>query len=225
VSVPKAGTHLVERVLCLHPDYHRRVTRTMYVGEPQRLRRHLARIRPGEVICGHLFYEERYREVLHEVAANALFVVRDPRDVLVSNAHYAYDRPDHYRHDVLKRYPSVRDRVALLIEGDRTGTVPPIAAVLERYRGWLDSPALTVRYEDLVNSGTRPAALEGIFRFLGTPLSQRQREELDAKAVSAVSTTFRRGGSGEWREVFDDYLMRAFDDAAGDLTRAYGYSL
>src|SRR3982751_3014848 len=67
VSIPKAGTHLLERALCLHPRLYRKVVPTV---TDDKLRRYggldglLARVKPGQVIVSHLRFQPGYPEII-----------------------------------------------------------------------------------------------------------------------------------------------------------------
>ena len=95
VSLPKAGTHLVERAICLHPRLYRRFLPTLNpenVGE-EGLAGVVRAQRPGQVVVAHLPFDPAYPELLEDV--KTLFVIRDPRDMAVSLAHYIESRGDH----------------------------------------------------------------------------------------------------------------------------------
>ncbi len=105
VSLPKAGTHLVERAVCLHPRLYRRFLPTL---NPENVgRRGLAGVvraqRPGQVVVAHLPFDPAYPALLADV--KTLFVIRDPRDMAVSLAHYIESRGDHPLHFAYSERP------------------------------------------------------------------------------------------------------------------------
>jgi sulfotransferase family protein len=122
VSIPKSGTLLVEWALCLHPRLYRRILPTVKSTDLQRwvnLDHLLCRLRPGQVVVAHLPYEPGYRETIARRGASALFLIRDPRDVVVSEAHYVASTPSHRAHEVFARQPTLRDAHLLVIRGDK----------------------------------------------------------------------------------------------------------
>jgi hypothetical protein len=224
ISLPQSGTHLTERALCLHPAYYRMLARVNWRNVP-RLEHLLEAQRPGQIIFSHTPYSESVAALVRDRAhARLLFSVRDPRDSLVSTAHYIYGRPQHHWHSALRGYPQLRDRLNILIEGDRTHGIPPIAKPLEIYAGWLDTDTHVVRFERLVDPGTRTEAIRELFDYLGTPVDSGVAQRIGDALVSPASLTFRRGRIGEWQEVFDEELRSQFDNVAGDWMRRYGYA-
>jgi len=225
ISIPKAGTHLVERALCSHPDLHRRLTRTVFPQQVERLEHLLDRQRAGEVICAHLHSTERVRAAVERHAPRVLFVVRDPRDVVVSQAHYVAARRDHAWHDAVRDKPDLRERVRVFIDGDPDRGISGIGRVLDLYSGWLDLPGVrVVRYENLIDPEARPGEVAALFGWLGVRDDPGLAARIARRLISSQSVTFRRGKTGEWREVMDDELLAAFQRAAGDRLARYGYA-
>jgi hypothetical protein len=232
VSLPKAGTHLLERAICLHPRLHRKMLATVWPEALTRwggLRGLLARLSPGQVIVAHLPFEPDYPEALDASGTRALFLTRDPRDIVLSQAHFAVGRPDHPFHRAFTGAADVRERVLVAIEGDRESGLPSIANRLDRYEPWLHGRAEVVRFEDLVgpNGGGDAArqrqAVEGIYRHLGLDDDPRLVDDVCRRLFSDASPTFRRGAIGQWRSQFDDELAARFRAAAGDRLATYGY--
>lgn len=224
ISVPKAGTHLVERALCLHPSLHRPLTRTFFPQQAGELRRRLPRQRRGELLCAHLHHDPDLERAILDAGPRIVFVVRDPRDIVVSNAHYAVS-PGHAWGPAARARGSERERVKLFIEGDADAGISGIGRVLELYAGWLDVPGVVIaRYEDLVDPESRLGALTGLYKALGLREPERFAERVAPKLVSAASVTFRKGGSGGWREVFDAELEEAFQRSVGARAAPFGYS-
>ena len=82
----------------------------------------------------------------------SIFLVRDPRDVALSDAHYIARSPRHPRHAAFAAEATVRDRVVLRIRGRPEQGVAPLARMLACQAGWLRSGALVLRFEDLVGA-------------------------------------------------------------------------
>jgi sulfotransferase 6B1 len=223
-SLPQSGTHLTERALCLHPAYYRKLARVNW-NDLSRLERLLDAQRPGQIVCSHTPHSERVVSLVRDRGATrVLFSFRDPRDSLVSTAHYIYGRPEHHWYPALRRYPQLRDRLSVLIEGDPASGIPPIAKPLGLYAGWLDSDCHLVRFERLVDPTTRTESLQALFGYLGTPLDAPLAEQIGGALISPASLTFRRGQIGEWQDVFDEALRSRFESVAGEWMRRYGYA-
>jgi hypothetical protein len=234
VSIPKSGTHLVERALCLHPRLYRRLlpmVKSTNLGRWKGLDNLLAPVRPGQLVMAHLPFEDGYPQTLASRDIKALFVIRDPRDVVVSEAHYVSSDPKHRGHELFARQATFKDMLMLVIRGDEEHGWLPMAETLQRYDGWLSSGALVLRFEDLIGTaggghdGTQRTALSGMFAHIGLPVDDAFLSRVGGKLFSKRSPTFRKGAIGTWSEAFDDEVREAFDQTAGPFLERYGYAL
>lgn len=231
VSLPKAGTHLLERALCLHPHLYRKMVGTIWPGALQRwggLAGLLGALAPGQVVLAHLPFESGYADTL--VKTRVLFLIRDPRDIVVSQAHFAANRPDHPYHEAFAGAATVADRVRIAIDGHEPSGLLSVKERMDRYEGWLHGPAYVVRFEDLIgpsgggDSDRQRATVEGIYRYLGVDATERLVARVCDALFSGDSPTFRRGAVDQWRDAFDDELTAHFNEVIGDRLTAYGYA-
>jgi hypothetical protein len=233
VSIPKAGTHLLERALCLHPKLYRRLMPTVHDANVSRwgsLAAILHRLRPGEVVVSHLSFRDGYPAALAAHRVPAVFITRHPRDVITSLVHYVADRGDHRLHAAFAGQPDDRARTRLAIEGSAGLGVPSIGERFRAFEGWLDAPGcLRVRYEDLVgpkggaDAGRQHQAIDAVFAHLGMPLDPDRTATLAARLFSANSPTFRHGVVGDASRRFDDDLEDLFERTIGDQLARYDY--
>lgn len=230
VTVPKSGTHLLERVLCLHPRFYRALLPTIHEGNLDRhggLWKMLGGLRPGQVLFTHLPFKPRFEQAAIGCGARLLMLIRDPRDIAVSEVHYTLARPETPGHDALRREPDMHSRLRLMIGGG--GEILPLSTRLGRFHGWLDTDPLLVRFEDLVGprgggtDATQRQNLQRIFSHLGVPLSEPDLLALQARVFSDASPTFRRGRIGGWRDEFTPDLRELFDREASSLLTMFGY--
>jgi hypothetical protein len=207
---------------------HRRILPTLNpenVG-PDGLEGVLAKMRPGQVVLAHLPFDPAYREPLERTGVKALFVVRDPRDIALSLAHYIEGRGDHPLHFAYSARPDERSRIELAILGDAAVSppAPPLESLLAGFAGWLGS-ALVVRFEKLIGARgggdvqSQARALGELYSYLGLDLD----DQLADRIFSPASPTFRTGQVGQWRERFDPALGALFDREAGRWMEVYGY--
>jgi sulfotransferase 6B1 len=240
-SFPKSGTHLLAQVAEGLPD---RVNYGTFLGSETssfQLRERTASntcrfIRgfvPGEVIRGHLYFEPLYAEQLASRNTVNYFVYRDPRAVVVSEAHYlrAMNRW-HRLAPYFRRVPTIEDAIALSI----TGLNPPVPGIVypniavrfARYRGWLYSPdCRAIRYEDLV-SESRPVVIQQMAELYARQCSAPIDIDACVRAMEASiapekSHTFRSGKKSGWRSEFTSDHRRLFDEVAGELLIELGY--
>ena len=232
VSIPKAGTHLLERAICLHPRLYRKLLPTIGDGNVVRwkdLDRILSRLRPGQTLVSHLSFRPEFPGLLDQHGVRGVFLVRDPRDTVVSQTHFVTRETKHRQHRVFAEQGSQRDRLLLSIQGDPGRGVLGIAERLDRYAGWLDGGCLAVRFEVLVGPGgggdaaTPEAAVGGIYRHLGLPDDPALVRSVCARLFSSDSPTFRKGSIGGWRDSFDIELEELFDQAVQGRLERYGY--
>jgi hypothetical protein len=233
VSIPKAGTHLLERAICLHPKLYRKLLPTVSDENVDRwggLSGLVAKMRPGQVVAAHLRFRPDYPDIIARAGVRPMILVRDPRDIVVSQVHYVSKRTDHRLHSLFEELPDVKQRLRLAIAGDVERGVVSIRDRLDFYAGWLDA-ALVVRFEDLVGpqgGGDRDrqeAALRSIYDFLALDVDGRMLSRIGERLFSTESPTFRSGAIGGWRRSFDPELEGLFDRTVGGGLRPYGYHL
>jgi hypothetical protein len=231
VSIPKAGTHLLERALCLHPRLYRKLLPTVSDENIARwggLDGLLSRVHPGQIVASHLRFRDVYPGIIDARSVRAIFLTRDPRDIVVSQVHYVAKRVDHRHHEVFSAIPALNQRLKVAIEGDPAHHVVPLAEKLDAFAGWLDV-ALVVRFEDLIgpqgggDAERQRETLRSIYRFLEMPIADGMLDSIGDALFSSASPTFRSGGVGGWRDAFDPGTVDLFDAEVGDRLRPYGY--
>ena len=232
VCVPKSGTHLLERGLCIDPALRRKLVPTVNeenlvgMGGFAQL---VERMRGGEVLMSHLYHDDEREALLRRRGVRALFMIRDPRDLVLSQAHYIRRESRHPLHDRFRELRELKPRLEICIRGDRTRGFLGVAERLRRFSGWLDGGALPVRFESLIGAsgggdGERQAsALGEIYRHLGLPADADCIRGRSRRTFSSASPTFRRGAAGQWREAFDDETKTLFKQQAGRELVRYGY--
>jgi hypothetical protein len=233
ISVPKAGTHLLERALCLHPRLSRKLLPTIRSNNLRRLgglERVVRRLHPGQVAMSHLHFDPGADDLLRRAGIPSIFLVRDPRDVLVSEAFYlASGDTKHRLHQMFAGQPTVKDRIMLLLRGDPEHGVVATGTKLQRYAGWLDSGALVVRFEALVGSAgggddaVRASTLRAILDHVGLPADDAMVARIGDALFSSKSPTFHRGSIGQWRAHFDPEIHAEFERTTGPAAALYGY--
>lgn len=195
--------------------------------------RHLKRVPRPRIIKSHEYFDHRYRRVI--------YIVRDPRDVVLS--YYDFDRK--YRHIedgyALVRY--VGDFVCGNLSSADWGTwgenVSSWFATRSRSRDFL-----LLRYEDMIADTTRELAR--IATFFGIVVSgerlattierssvKRMRELEKIDGDRWVSTKNRRkdipfvrsGSTGAWRSFLPESCIAEIESAWGPQMQLLGYEL
>jgi Sulfotransferase domain len=240
-SFPKSGTHLLFQIVGGLPDrvnygeFLASTTSSFWFRErsANNTRRFIRGFLPGEIIRGHLFFEPLYADELAERRAVNYFIYRDPRDVVVSEAHYLRDMNRWHRlHPYFRKLSTIDDAIMLSI----TGFDPPlsgidypnIAARFARYHGWLErDDCLSIRFEDLV-SERQGELIRQIAEFYAartdTPIAlEATVESMSALIAPQKSHTFRSGKKAGWQREFTPAHRERFAELAGDLLVRLGY--
>jgi hypothetical protein len=243
-SFPKSGTHLLTQALQGFPAAGPAVDSGLPAvviyrgdtGEQRPLGAILADLRrflPGDIGYGHLPAAPQIAAELSGPRFAAYFILRDPRDVVVSHVHYVSEmEPGHIHHRYYtETLRSFDERLRASIAGlpDPAIPFPDIRARFAPYLGWFDCPeVLCLRYEEFLGAGRR-AALQRVLDHAvrrGFPLLISSAAALDALEASIDprrSPTFRSGKAGGWRAQFSPENKALFKDLAGDLLLRLGY--
>jgi hypothetical protein len=258
-SHPKSGTHLLAKLMSLFPGVrwakapHESInffadfrepaaplgpTVPVGVNAPWPLplaaaRRALRHIPRAHFATVHVPYSDALAGLLAEQGMKALLILRDPRDVVVSQAHYIPQKP------LNPNYPlyaplSHHDRIMLSIRG-REATGPDnrgmfnIETSFRAILGWNRSALnYTTFFEKLIgprgggSTADQVAELRQLARHMGIKYSPRDLKRVISHAFGK-SATFRKGMIGDWREQFTPEHKQAFKEVAGQLLIELGY--
>lgn len=240
-SIPKSGTHLLDQILSAIPrrrNYGRFLESmtASYIFKERSVRsttRFIETIVSGEIVRAHLHHSPEAAQALDRRSVAHFLICRDPRDVVVSEAHYLRSMNRwHKMHPYFKRLPSFAEAVTLAITGlpgrDTPLPYPDIGRRYGRFMPWFSDPSThVVRFEDLI-SGKQPETIEGIVRHY----EQLCGEQLDVEGIATTardliapsrSHTFREGRSGGWKNTLSGEQKELVKSVAGDLLIQLGY--
>lgn len=247
-SIPKAGTHLAERVLHLHPetkfsavhlvpdDFAEGLATTAGeapLPDKDRLERAILRCAPGQYMTGHWPWDPQLHALLRKHLMGFAFVVRDPRDLVVSHVDYVTKRPDHFLHARYRSFETDEDRLLTTIRGcppvgEWRGLVP-LSRRLEDFIGWVEVGSSIIRFEDLVGpqgGGTlerQRTSIRTLLEALELDASPALLDRIAATLWDPGSMTFSSGTVGRWRTRFTKPVTAAFGECAGSWMSALGY--
>lgn len=189
---------------------------------------HIRALGSGAVTHSHFLPDRRLISLLSEQKVGVAFVIRDPRDALVSMLNYARTRalPVH----VAEMLNGVSDEQALQFLLDGGGRLTPFAEYFDAYHGWLSEPSvLVLRFEDLVGAagGGDAVRQREACAALAALANIGREDERFALACERVfnprAGTFFRGQLGAWRERFTPAFAREYERRAGWLNDRWGY--
>jgi hypothetical protein len=170
-----------------------------------------------------------------QATAGAVYVVRNPLDVVVSYAHHYMVPLDEAVDDLCERYK--------VIPGEDGKKIPDfIGDWSQHVRSWTEAPGLkphTMRYEDMLK---KPGpTFRALVKFLGVPLTtnrlrkaikftsfeemakQEQRDSFNEARPDGAARFFRKGQTGQWRESLNDEQVRRMVDAHRETMQRFGY--
>jgi hypothetical protein len=234
-SIPKSGTHLLRQIIFGIPHTTHKTNLVLYQGTIDQQKDHfkkLSQLKPNEFIVGHIYYSDRWAKMLQSLGMKHVFISRDLRDVIVSLHYYILAHlPNHPLYEYFKKASTTRkDCYMALIKGMKEYNYPNSKEYFNWFKGWMDDPeTLTVTYEELmVSRSSRRKAITRIANYLWEDLSPPvpipNMVNLMEKSVNpGRSPTFRKGQIGNWREEFDEELIRTFKQVAGGELIRLGY--
>jgi hypothetical protein len=232
VCIPKAGTHLLERALCLHPRLYRKLIPTLgprIVGKWGGLVGVGSRLRPGQIVMTHLPYDAAYPPALARMGVRTIFLIRDPRDIAISQTYFVMSKADHWLHETFAERSDFQSRLRLAIEGAPGVGLESAEERLEGFAGWLADADTVVRFEDLIggvgggDDVRQMETLTRLYKTIGVQADEALCRSIVERLVSAKSPTFRRGMIGQWRTQIDDESAEVFKRVAGAQITRYGY--
>lgn len=240
-SFPKSGTHLLVQLVEAFPNaadygaYISSMTSSVVFRERSSAStvRAITSIVPTELVRAHLFYNEAFQKALSVRNAVHFFIMRDLRDVVVSEAHYLGDQNRWHRlHPYFSRLSSLEERISFSIRGgtgdDFPYYYPDVGQRFGRYAGWRHSDQVCwITFESL-RSTKSTEAVQTLVEFY----AQHCHYSIDVEgtvraALSNIeprkSHTFRKGEAGAWRQVFTPRLKDEMKEAAGQVLIDLGY--
>jgi len=186
----------------------------------------MSQVQMGHYLKGHIGHTLEIEDFLWKLGVAKVFIFRDLRDVVVSQAHHILnENDDRFVHPGKDEYRALPDFDAVLeacIVG--LGEWPGVLARWELYAPWRDVKwVLPVRYERareiphivagelLKYSVARVGGLIGIsISDVGEGYAPVCKMMADASQQTEFSPTFRKGEIGGWREAFTERHKQLF---------------
>jgi hypothetical protein len=195
-------------------------------------KRQLVRMQRPRIIKSHFVFDPRFPKVI--------YIVRDPRDVVISEYHY-----QRKTRKIPDQYP-MNDYVSRFVEGK---TYPNVGSWGQNVASWIctrdgDPGFLLLRYESLLSDTVRQ--LSRIADFLRISVTSqrlaevvelssadrmRKLEATQSHASSLMKNSrkdvpfVRAAKSGSWKDELDKPLVEKIEVAWGPLMRHLGYEL
>jgi hypothetical protein len=186
---------------------------------------------PSDRVVSSLFVShKKFMAIPKPDHYRAFFVMRDPRDIVVSS--YFSTRSSH---TPMGDIPQVRK--VLQEKPFKDGLLYVISNLTEKgtfkaLRSWATAPrseaVRLVRYENLTGEHQQEE-VDRLLRHCGIVLPPAELEGLLSRysfsrmRSDRQGSHYRKGKAGDWRNHFDDDIHEAFTAATGDLVDVLGY--
>jgi len=248
-SFPKSGTHLLTQVLegftelgpVVNSGLPAITTFNGWTGglrSTQEILADLKRLQPADIAYGHLHALQEVRDFICRDGFAPFFILRDPRDVVISHVHYVTDMEQNHvhHHYYAQELHSFEERVKVSISGrpELGSDFPGIAERFKPYLEWIQCPdVMVLRYETFLQE--REQTLKDIIHFVvkrGLNLGKKNAEIFQIEDAVHIlerfinpsrSPTFRQGKVNAWRDEFSQQNKQLFKEVAGDLLIDLGY--
>ncbi len=178
----------------------------------------------------HLPYHQEVSDIITNTNIKHIFIVRDPRDVLISQVKYIAEID--LTHPAHELYATLSDEEKLMVSiQGKKGITTPIDIALAKYSPWIsDKNCLVVKFEDLIGSNgggdddTQKETVKKIAEYLELSLSGDEIDMIAGHIFSRDTITFRKGTCGDWVNEFKVQHIEAFRGIVSDeLLSSFGY--
>lgn len=218
-SIPKSGTHLLSKIIkesgiiknsgfFFADIHHGRIIRDYRDSEL-----YFKYISKNCYLGSHMPYSPENESMVNKYGYKMILMVRDPRDVLVSQLHHCLNRSTNRAHKYIIERSTREEQLKSFLYGFEPSNDMPvvesIAKYYERYEKWISNGALVVRFEDLVGNkggGKDSVQLETVKRIMNyisdSPIEEDVINEkarlISDNVFDTKSNTFRSGQIGGW---------------------------
>jgi len=227
---PKSGLHLAELMVAslYHPNPRKVWFGTnAWTTEKNNMDKlaALATIDKGHYMKGHSGYDAEFDRMLTGLQIGMVFIYRDLRDVVVSQAYHILSSDEHLKHPARELYPNnLQGVMKCVIEGigDFDGIFPRWMS----YEKWLHkSWVYPVKYDELLKRPHKVAKgfIEYVISLELYHTNQEQAhidkehfhdtvEHIVKNTRNKGTVTFRKGKAHQWRYEFTPELVELFKE-------------
>lgn len=227
VTIPKSGTHLLLK--CIEHLTDKKARWSGFPNAPRLLEKNIEELLPNEFLVTHLPYGNSFEDILKKHNALCILNIRDPRDQIVSFAHFVHD--DNFDQWWFRSESTIQENITSLISnGDiyylwpaQHGLCKNVNDFYTSFLGWQNCPLfLTIKFENLVgpqgggSDQTQEQSIKQIATHLGIEANNKLIKDISQKLFGGTET-FRKGTIGSWKEAFSNEQKKRFMDIADKL--------
>lgn len=181
----------------------------------------------------HLPYAENLENILEDNNIKMLYIIRDPRDVLVSHFHHHLRDKSYDGYKLMNLKENDKDRILLSLYGFNHNTNYPTLSLKERVnrsKGWYFSRnknICAIKFEDIIGlegSSSEEKQIESIQKienFLN--LEKNFLLQQKNKIYHQNAETFRKGQVKDWINYLSGDLKKNVKDEIGEVLIELGY--
>ncbi len=225
VTVPKCGSHLIIHMLneMLQKDDQRQLNTDFDVF----LKEFNIAERKGTYLSTHQLCTPEAVDLIRERGYKVIFVIRDPRDQLVSLMYF--NQNGYWPHLPMNDF-TVEEKITELITGEHFGFYCYEESYARRI-GWIDlGPDITyvTTFEKLIGrrgGGSDELQIQELMNIaghIGVPLN-RKKCKMIAKKAFGKDYTFRKGQIGSWKSHFTEENKALYKQYYGQELIGLGY--
>lgn len=257
-SFPKAGTNLLSSILDLFPllRFHKLIlnrrlhwhplnfvqpwSETCYSGitQPRKVKLgtihfQLLRLKNNQYTKSHLPYDTSLVDLIHNLGIKIVFIIRDPRDIMVSQMNYVRNNPDHYLFRFLKDKAD-KDFLAALYSGIKENNKQYLLSMKRRLKiveGWMhDDRVFLVKFENLVGgkggggNEIQQKTINNLANYLGIKISLSEAASIGIQAFGR-GATFHKGSIGSYKNIMNHNLLCKINEELEDFLSLLNYEL
>lgn len=234
-SIPKCGTNLLIKLMSLLTDqaYDTNSQNFLIIDEYQAKNSSYTKY-----FLTHAIASPENINLIQNNNYKAIFILRDPRDQVVSFTHYIYKLSDYW--PKLCNLPFNELLMLLItdiscIKNDHLWAIPElysfhsIDSFYQAYLPWTQQPFVyTTYFEKLVGPNGGGSAEEQIIEIInitnhiGIELTKNEAQRI-ADSLFGNTGTFHEGRIGSWKNYFKQEHINTFKQVAGQLLIDLGY--
>ena len=184
-----------------------------------------SRLGDGQFVFSHSVHNAKLVEFLWYSGVGIVFIYRDPRDIVVSQTHHILSDDDTFVHPGKELYRNLGgfdEVLSAVITG--IDKYPGVMERWEFYREWLNVPwVLSVRFEDIRTDPVHWSKEIFSYSLNRVAMMFGKRVEIEPASLEKVaqtmiehgnrtdlSSTFRKGRTGDWRDTFTSHHIDLF---------------
>ncbi|GAB6045607.1 hypothetical protein JCM11957_12050 [Caminibacter profundus] len=181
----------------------------------------------------HMPFDDKIIKYLEKYNIKMIYIIRDPRDVLVSHFHHHLRDKGYEGHYLMKKLKSDKDRIIASLHGFNQGTQFETAPLKKRLKNsipwyFIKSPfVFSLKFEDIIGEkggGDKEKqlyTLKKLERFL--EIDENYLVNRKDSIFFEKSSTFRKGQIGDWKNYLDEDIYKLIYDEIGEFIEILGY--